>query len=498
MEEIIPIIIYENSPVILKYGHEEAKKAINQFPIELRGFFEKFKEIIVAPSADEAIITLDKDALFSFPHFFFIFSEREKFTENQIITIRRYIDSVLSPLFISINLYDAIMEIVDGVFKGFSEAMIKKSEEIWEIIDKFDPNPYAASLPENRRVSYIRFLTTRKTDEEKPILQKDSIKGFFYPKAYFILKVEEKGKELEELEILKTQKILSSDIANKTSLCPYCEHYNLIFREVCPACGSVRIKLVEFIHHYSCGYIGPVDEFIQGNKLVCPKCHEELKHIGVDYDKPLEKYLCEDCGNRFLEPDIDVLCANCKKKMGPEDVKSEFIHKFTLTPFGKLVSFEGRLPINVFEEVTVSLGVVNFNAFVYILDKFIKINNRYPDRKFCTLAIFFSIPDSTISELPLRIRTFLKDLIQIIKDNIRESDIISASENKYLFILLPETPPEGGKKVYERIRNHIEKVITKNKLQGFIKFKMNLRCIPEEKTTTAQELIDKLLSGLEG
>ena len=495
---MFPVIIFEAAPSFLKFQGDEPREDLGlQVPIELRGFLTYFETVYFSPTAEEAITVMDEKGLFTTPHFFYIFSDKERFVEEQIIAIRRYHETVLSPLFISINIYKDIINVTDGVFKSFSETMISKSSEIWEILSKFDPNPYAASLPENRRIAYVRFLTSRKVEEEKPVLQKDSIKGFFYPRAHYIFYPEEKGRELDELENLKLHKILDSDVANKTSLCPFCKYYTLIFREVCPSCGSVRIRIVEFIHHYSCGYIGPVDEFIKGDRLVCPKCHEELKHIGVDYDKPLEKYICDDCGARFLEPDIDVLCANCKKKFKPEDVESEFIHRYFITPFGKMVAFEGKLPISVFEEVSVSLGVINYGAFSYILDKFIRISERYPDRKFCVIGIYFSVIEEAFSEIPLKIRTFLKDLIAVIKDNVRSSDILSTSEDKYLFILLPETPKEGGMKVYERIQGQINKLLVRNKLSDFVKFRIALECFPSaEKFTTAQEVVKSLIDKL--
>ena len=499
MESTIPIIIYEAIPSFLQLqGSESLKEEMGiQIPIEIRGFLNYFEKVFFSPNAEEAITVMDEKGLFTTPHFFYVFSDKEKFTEKQIITIRKYHETVLSPLFISINIYKDIVDVTDGVFKTFSETMVSKSSEIWDILSKFDPNPYAASLPENRRIAYIRFLTSRKLEEEKPVLQKDSVKGFFYPRAYYIFYPDEKGREVDELENLKLHRIMRVDIANKTSVCPYCGYYNLIFREVCPSCGSVRIRIVEFIHHYSCGYIGPVDEFIKGDRLVCPKCHEELKHIGVDYDKPLEKYICDDCGARFLEPDIDVLCASCKKRFKPEDVESEFVNRYFITPFGKMVAFEGKLPINVFEEVTVSLGVINYGAFSYILDKFIKLAERYPDRKFCVLGIYFSLAEEAYSEIPLKIRVFLKDLIAIIKDNIRSSDILSASEERYLFILLPETPPEGGNKVYERLQSRINNLLVKNKLSDFVRFKVAIECFPSDKKfTTSQEMLETLIDEL--
>jgi len=498
MNILYPVIIYDGVGINIKVK-ENKEETMKNFllPLEIKGFISRFDELLISPSIDDAIIELSKEEKFLEPHFIYIFSDDTEFIDNQIKATRKNSITTLSPLFVSTNTYTEAMSVVDGHFKSFSEMIIEKSTEIWEILEKFSPNPYASTLPEHRRVNFIRFLTSRNIDNEKPILKKEAITGFFYPRAYYLINPNQIGEEVFDLNFLKSLKIMESYIENKTSLCPFCEHYNLIFREVCPACGSVKIKLVEFIHHYSCGYIGPITEFIKGDKLVCPKCHEELKHIGVDYDKPLEKYLCEDCGSRFLEPDVDVLCANCKKKTTPEDVKSEFIHAFSLTPFGKVVSFEGNLPINVFEEITSALGVVNISVFTFILEKFLAITQRY-GRPFCVLKIEFQLPTELISELPLRVRTFIKDLIKIIKDNLRNADIVSASENKYIFAILPETPPSGGERVKERLSSQIERLLEKNKLASLINYSIKVVCITEDSMySTPQEIIDKLIQGKE-
>jgi len=498
MATLFPIIVYDGVGVNIrvKENKEEIEKEFN-LPVEIRGFLNRFDELLISPSVEDAVVELAKEEKLFDPHFFYIFSPEVEFVEKEAREVRKNPATVLSPLFVSTNPFTEITQVIDGIFKSFSQVIVDRSLEIWEIVDKFAPNPYATSLPEFRRMNFLRFLTSRSIDEEKPTLYKDAVTGFLYPKAYYIINPKAPGEEVEDLKFLESLKLFESDVENKSSLCPHCDHYNLIFREICPACGSVKIRLVEFIHHYSCGYIGPIDEFVKGDKLICPKCHEELKHIGVDYDKPLEKYICDNCGSRFLEPDVDVLCANCKKKSTPEEVKSEFIHTYAITPFGKIIAFEGRLPVNVFEEITAGLGVVGLNIFTFVLEKFLDIAERY-ERPFCVLGIMFHFPGDVVTELPLRVRTVIKDLIQVIKDNLRSSDIVSASENKYIFALLPETPPEGGQKVKERLASQIERLLTKNKLSNMIKYSISVECItPGKKYSSAQEVLEKLIEELE-
>ncbi|RKQ63745.1 hypothetical protein C7457_0625 [Thermovibrio guaymasensis] len=458
----------------------------------------KKSEGLIFPKPEEALIEVNKMGLFRSPHLFFVEAKNRKFVDRAIEVLRREPESSLSPLFSNLEPSPEFKKLVDGVEASLSNESIEKAREIWETIEKLVPNPYATTLPENWRMNLLRFLVTRKIEEISPVLNRNSVIGFFWPEAKTILRKEEKGRELEDLELMKRQKIFSTEIENKTSLCPFCGYYNLILREICPNCGSVKIRLEEFIHHYSCGYIGPASEFQVGDKLICPKCHEELKHIGVDYDKPLEKYICDECKSVFIEPDISVLCANCSKTFPPENIKEETVNTYILTPFGKLVAAEGKFPLNIFEELSVQLGVIGFNLFIYILDKFLKLAKRYPERTFCVLGLKLTVKEEAITEAPTKVKLFLKDLVSIIKENLRSSDIISSSERRYILILLPETPPEGAKVVVKRIAEQVERLLKVNNLTDQIEFKESYICTDKGITDlSAEEVVKELFKEME-
>ncbi|WP_456342947.1 TackOD1 domain-containing metal-binding protein [Thermovibrio sp.] len=447
---------------------------------------------------EEALAELSRRALFDSPHLFFIEAKSRKFVDRAVKVLRKEPESSLSPIFSNLEPTKELLRLIDGIEASITEELLEKAEKIWEVLTKLTPNPYAITLPENWRMNFLRFLLSRQIDEVEPLLKKDSVIGFFWPEAAIILRKDEAGKEWEDLELMKRQKIFTSDTKNKTSLCPFCGYYNLILREICPSCGSVKIRLEEFIHHYSCGYIGPASEFQVGDKLICPKCHEELKHIGVDYDKPLEKFTCEECKSIFTEPDLSVLCANCSKIFPPEDIKEEVINAYLFTPFGKLVATEGKFPLNVFEELSVQLGIIGFNPFLYILDKFLKLVKRYPERRFCVLGLKLIVKEEAITTAPTKVRLFLKDLVAVIKENVRSSDIISSSEKRYILILLPETLPEGAKVVAQRIAKKVEELLNLNGLTNLIEFKESYLCADGEgEIPTAEEFIKRLFEELE-
>src|SRR5262249_49631791 len=85
-------------------------------------------------------------------------------------------------------------------------------------------------------------------------------------------------------------------------LCKTRRRYNLNFREVCPVCSSPNVEVADLVHHFRCAFVAPSSRFARGSRLVCPKCDRELKHIGVDYEKPAQSFSCRPCGAAFREP----------------------------------------------------------------------------------------------------------------------------------------------------------------------------------------------------
>lgn len=127
---------------------------------------------------------------------------------------------------------------------------------------------------------------------------------------------------------------------NKIHLCPKCQHSHLLYVESCPRCGSSQVNSEEVIHHFRCANITPEHTYNKGGQLVCPKCSKQLRHIGVDYDRPATVFSCKQCDNSFLHPTTKAICTNCHSehevaKLIPHDVN---IFEITKEGIAEMVS----------------------------------------------------------------------------------------------------------------------------------------------------------------
>jgi len=496
-EDFIPIIVYEGiNETFIKKGIPD-RYTLTKLPFEIRGFLNTFDTVILCEDVMAGLKKVEEIELKEEALIIYIFSENTEFIKSNLLKIRKDSKYALVPLFSHMEVENRLNQLLDGVYKGFSGEIIDTSAQIWNILYSCDPIIYPENTPEFHKIIYLRYLYSREIEEERPFLNKSSKYAFSWYIANTFLNVPEEGGEFDELEMLRQSKILQTEIADKTSLCPSCAHYNLIFKEVCPNCQSIRIEIKEFLHHYSCGYIGPIDEFISGDKLICPKCHEELKHIGVDYDKTLDQYYCLDCHTAFTEPDINTTCANCSKNWKPEEVVTKYVYNYFITPYGKTVAAEGKLPLSLPEEISQVLGTVSYDVFKFFLNKYINLVKRYPTHRFCLLGITLEVNESVYILQPVKLRKIIKSILEVIRDNLRETDVVSFIENKYILLLLAESTDEGVLVVKNRIDKLLTQIITKNNVEELIRFTTATLCIPsQEKPSEPEEIVNKLIQQL--
>jgi response regulator of citrate/malate metabolism len=122
-------------------------------------------------------------------------------------------------------------------------------------------------------------------------------------------------KYLLQLENEKTiMKI--SDI--KEVSCNQCGSLRILPNFFCPACKSTNFIQGKLIEHFKCGNVSVEDSY-KDNK--CPKCHKEIKILGVDYKSMDNYYICKDCGDKFPEPTQDYFCVKCSNRFPLEKAK---------------------------------------------------------------------------------------------------------------------------------------------------------------------------------
>jgi hypothetical protein len=156
----------------------------------------------------------------------------------------------------------------------------------------------------------------------------DSTVGYRYPVVEAIVG---EGSQVESfLNELVEGGVLEKKLFDKIIFCPECDSADVATRYCCPSCKSFNIKKSSLIEHIKCGYMDVEDKFCEGDKLVCPKCNEELTKIDVDYYKAGIWCNCNNCGKSFDVPVPAHFCRNCRETSTFEDVVIKDVYSYTL------------------------------------------------------------------------------------------------------------------------------------------------------------------------
>lgn len=156
----------------------------------------------------------------------------------------------------------------------------------------------------------------------------DSEVGYRYPVVETI--VGEASQVEPFLNKLYEAGVLERKLYDKIIFCPKCGSADVSTRYCCPSCKSFNIQKSSLIEHVKCGYMDVEDKFCEGDKRVCPKCHEELRKIDVDYYKAGIWCTCKDCEKSFDIPVPAHFCRNCRETSTFEEVIIKDVYSYTL------------------------------------------------------------------------------------------------------------------------------------------------------------------------
>ncbi|MFD2883408.1 hypothetical protein ACFS4T_13870 [Pseudomonas lini] len=84
-------------------------------------------------------------------------------------------------------------------------------------------------------------------------------------------------------------------LVDRVRLCSDCGSGRLNYIDVCAECQAMDISRQPSLHCFTCGHVGHQESFLKDGLLLCPNCLNRLRHIGSDYDRPLENYRCRSC-----------------------------------------------------------------------------------------------------------------------------------------------------------------------------------------------------------
>lgn len=344
--------------------------------------------------------------------------------------------------------FPVIEDITDGSIKEMTELDLI-IPELERIITRTQDLTFANSVSFEAQVitKLISHLYVREQKELIPLPYALSGINYHYPFVSINFAQNEEHIALDILDIAKEEGILRAEYYDRVYLCSSCSGSRLSYREVCPKCSSSNTVPDDIIHHFPCGYVGPMQDFKNqiDDKLDCPKCNKRLRHIGVDYDKPSVIHECQNCNHKFQDYNVNAKCLSCGTDKSVEHLKSKEIKSYRLTKKGELAAVKGF--VTTAKDIEEIVGTIKYDTFKTMLKYEIeRLKQTEGHSNLC--AIHISNSSQVYSKLGSELqRGLLKDLISVIRSNIRSSDIISFESSSTIVLSMNAIPYKIARKI---------------------------------------------------
>jgi len=343
----------------------------------------------------------------------------------------------------------------DFVGEGFDASSIEELKRrfapIWR---KLEELPFRAAREDRTEMTLLRVAYSRETMIEAKFVV-DSPALVEYPMLGRGAGVRQRLEMLAGLDLLQRHHF------TRTHVCGKCASARVHVCEACPACSSQDLVEESLVHHYRCGCKEPESHFVDGRKLVCPKCSRELRHFGVDYEKPGNITVCRGCGASNAEPNVQFVCLDCSAVTPSTDARTLDWYHYEFAEEGLRALRDGRLPrfdiARLLEGRTRAFSVQEFRL---LATESLRVARRY-GRQFTVVRLSLANIDELRGELgPLQMDLAFRVAVDAIVETLREADFVCADSATSALIGCPETPVDQvATNVVDRVRNVIRDTI---------------------------------------
>lgn len=193
--------------------------------------------------------------------------------------------------------------------------------EAINIISMVKQNPKAMKL--------VHEIMSGKLTEMKPTTNIATQSGFAYPEVEKMLE-SSTSETVATLEFMANEDILERNLYENIRFCPKCQSPNLKPGLGCPECGSGNIAKGRILEHLSCRNNSLEEDYANNGKYVCPKCRQELRFLGTDYQSLGINYKCRECGAISKEAAFSMQCIQCSHLFPESDAKELVLYSYRL------------------------------------------------------------------------------------------------------------------------------------------------------------------------
>lgn len=386
--------------------------------------------------------------------------------------------------------------VTDYLVKPFSKERFNSA--VAKVISKSKKRSSSSNEMSKLNEKIVQYIHSRGIFEYTPFPFREAKLGYIYPMLTSNLDFKKESQALDVLDAAEKEGYLTSSFMDSFYCCNNCKSNYLLIRESCPKCGSTSLSAEEQVHHFACGYVGPISDFYkknsktllnQSNSLECPKCNKILQHIGVDYDKPSTMFNCSSCKNRFQNPVVLAKCTDCQTNTPVENLVKTEIKSYELTHLGREAAM-GKVSIEI-QETDELAELMDRALFSRAIEREIERMKSYNVQSAVLSLRFNNIQDLYTNIGSVHRNQLIRELYQLILSQVDRSCEITFLTLTTAGIFAPEMDLKKADFMADRLSQEIAELIYDN-FDGF-KTDIAKLVLPIEEDQNVKTLLDSLL-----
>ncbi|ARP40788.1 diguanylate cyclase [Vibrio syngnathi] len=317
----------------------------------------------------------------------------------------------------------------DGILnpESVEEEVIQHRRTLESIINSsetLDPLVGWLGLDQTRRLSPHKYLSHRSI-YSYPLVE------LYYPElsSTYRFVLSETKRDTFEIE----------DLIDRVRVCHECASAHLNYIEACPSCKDIDITERTSLHCFTCGHVAEQGLFKRNQKLECPKCLTQLRHIGVDYDRPLETHACNSCSHSFAEAETLASCFECGTKNEISKLVVRKVYSLKLGVQGEYI-FRHGVKLSA-PELSLS-GKVDGGYFSNLLSWVNRIALRHEEEHLLLGLYLPDLAQYVSKNGDAKMFALIEQITERLNGLFRDSDICCQFKSDVLFVLMPKAKME--------------------------------------------------------
>lgn len=369
---------------------------------------------------------------------------------DELRDLRRQCSHAYLPIFIDGELPVDVRHLSDGSAGSVDEALRLAME--WR------PSPTRLQgVSSGPALALARYLYLRPLAALTPIRDCKAHQAYRYP----LLEAFTDGEAPHALlgTLLNRGWLEQTHLVDRLRRCENCRSAHLNYVDVCPSCQSLNIEEAAYVHCFTCSHMAPQEKFIQNMALVCPNCQARLRHIGADYNRPLEQMHCRDCTMAFSEAEVLARCLACGHSHEPAKLPVLTVVSYSLSDSGRQAARQG-LDSGWPAPAPMRTQGMQPEAFIDMTDWMMSLARRHGQAGFALLGLYLDVTPSLADSLgETGLHTLVDAFASRLRELMRDTDILTRVSDHLFWIALPQTTRAGAHTLLEKIQAFAEKTV---------------------------------------